>query len=77
MLLILNIFLYKVHSATNDIEMMDFEYKEEQENKVSDLHNTGAKGNNTEYVFLMLFASSPQKSRVISPMFYGSRCMAE
>jgi hypothetical protein len=24
-------FLYKVHSATNDIEMMDFEYKEEQE----------------------------------------------
>ena len=62
-----------MHSTTNDIEMMDFE----QENKVSDLHNTGAKGNNTEYVFLMLFASSPQKSRVISPMFYGSRCMAE
>jgi len=66
-----------VHSATNDIEMMDFEYKEGQESKVSDLHNTGAKGNNTEYVFLMLFASSPQKSRVISPTFYGSRCMAE
>jgi hypothetical protein len=51
-----------LHSATNDIEMMDFEYKEGQENEVSDHHNTGAKGNNTEYVFLMLFASSPQKS---------------
>ena len=50
---------------------MDSEYK------VSDHDNTGAKGKNTEYVLLMLFAHTPQKSRVISPFIYGSKCMAE
>ena len=44
-----------MHSATNDIEIMDSEYKEEQENEVSDHDNTGAKGKNTEYVLLMLW----------------------
>jgi hypothetical protein len=51
-----------VHTATNDIEMMDFEYKEEQENKVSDHDNTGAKSSDRHVAPLVHIILIPNQS---------------